>query len=50
MGGLVAWLWWQAKLLIDAVTLLRACAVVAVVYMLVASPSFWPWYALLPVL
>ena len=49
MGGLVAWLWWQAKMVIDAVTLLRAYAAVAVVYMLVASPSFWPWYAVLPV-
>jgi alpha-1,6-mannosyltransferase len=49
MAGLVAWLWWQAKSVIDTVTLLRACAAVAVVYVLVASPSFWPWYAVLPV-
>lgn len=49
MAGLAAWLWWQAKKVIDSPTLLQACAAVAVVYMLVASPSFWPWYALLPV-
>jgi hypothetical protein len=49
MVGLAAWLWWQAKSVIDSVTLLRACAGVGVVYLLVASPSFWPWYALLPV-
>jgi alpha-1,6-mannosyltransferase len=49
MVGLAVWLWWQAKSVIDSVTLLRACAVVGVVYLLVASPSFWPWYAVLPV-
>lgn len=49
MAGLAAWLWWQARSVIDAVTLLRACAAVVVVYLLVASPSFWPWYAVLPV-
>jgi hypothetical protein len=49
MAGLVAWLWWQAKTVIDSATLIQACAAVAVAYVLVASPSFWPWYALLPV-
>jgi hypothetical protein len=49
MVGLAAWLWWQAKTVIDSATLLQACAAVSVVYMLIATPSFWPWYALLPV-
>ena len=49
MAGLAAWLWWQAKTVIDSATLLQACAAVALLYMLVASPSYWPWYALLPV-
>ena len=29
--------------------LLRACAGVGVVYLLLVSPSYWPWYAVLPV-
>jgi hypothetical protein len=29
--------------------LLRACAIVSLAYLFVASPSYWPWYALLPV-
>ena len=29
--------------------LLRACASVSLAYLLFASPSYWPWYAMLPV-
>jgi alpha-1,6-mannosyltransferase len=29
--------------------LLRACAIVSLAYLFVASPSYWPWYAVLPV-
>ena len=32
----------------DAVSLLKACGSIALVYLLVASPSYWPWYAALP--
>lgn len=37
---------WRAR---DADNLLRACAGIALVYILVASPAYWPWYATLPV-
>jgi alpha-1,6-mannosyltransferase len=29
--------------------LLRACAIVSVVYLFLASPTYWPWYVVLPV-
>lgn len=33
----------------DAATLLRACGRIALVFLLIASPSYWPWYVLLPI-
>lgn len=33
---------------IDKKSLLRSCANIALVYLLVASPTYWPWYTLLP--
>jgi hypothetical protein len=33
----------------DEQTLLRAAAGTSVAYVLLASPSYWPWYAVLPV-
>lgn len=33
----------------DAESLVRSCAVIAVAYLLVASPYVWPWHAALPV-
>ncbi len=32
----------------DAASFLQACAGIALVYVLVASPGYWPWYAALP--
>ena len=29
--------------------LLRACAIASLAYLFVAAPSYWPWYAVLPV-
>jgi alpha-1,6-mannosyltransferase len=39
----------KVRSVIDARHLLRASAWVAVFYVLLASPSYWPWYAVLPV-
>ncbi len=33
----------------DAVGLARAFAAIALTYVLVASPDYWPWYSCLPV-
>jgi alpha-1,6-mannosyltransferase len=33
---------------IDKKSLLRSCANIALVYLLVASPFYWPWYTILP--
>lgn len=33
----------------DAATLLRACGRIALVFVLIASPSYWPWYVILPI-
>jgi uncharacterized membrane protein YqjE len=34
---------------IDGSRLVGACATLCLVYALVASPGFWPWYVILPV-
>lgn len=47
--GLLAYVGVQAINVGDEHTLLRAAAAVSVVYVLLASPSYWPWYAVLPV-
>jgi alpha-1,6-mannosyltransferase len=49
VAAFVIFLGIQARSVIDARRLFRACAWVAVVYLLIASPSYWPWYAVLPV-
>ncbi len=36
---------WRVR---DAEGLLRLCAGIALVYVLLASPVYWPWYAILP--
>jgi alpha-1,6-mannosyltransferase len=33
----------------DGDGLLRACAYIALGYLLIASPGYWPWYATLPI-
>jgi alpha-1,6-mannosyltransferase len=33
---------------VDKNSLLRACANISLVYLLVASPFYWPWYTILP--
>jgi hypothetical protein len=32
----------------DAESLLKACAGISLVYLLVGSPVYWPWYASMP--
>jgi hypothetical protein len=49
IGVLAAYLILQAKLVRDTGDLARACARVSVVYVLFITPSYWPWYAVLPV-
>jgi alpha-1,6-mannosyltransferase len=39
---------WASLRVRDADTLLKACAGIALVFLLVASPTYWPWYATLP--
>ncbi len=48
-GLLVLMIAWAAWLATDTENLLCGVAAVAVVYVLVASPKYWPWYAALPV-
>ena len=43
---LVAWLSWQSK---DAAGLGRAFAWISVMYVVMASPDFWPWYVCMPI-
>jgi alpha-1,6-mannosyltransferase len=45
VAGLGACVAWQARSVLDAFTLLRAAATVWLVYTLVLSTTFWPWYA-----
>jgi len=44
--ALAAWVSWRVK---DAAGLARAFAAIALAYVLVASPDYWPWYSCLPV-
>lgn len=41
-----AWGAWTSRTLED---LIRACAIVALVYVLIGSPLYWAWYVLLPI-
>jgi hypothetical protein len=45
----IAFVLWMSLRVRDAASLARAFAWIAVVYLLVASPAYWPWYAALPV-
>jgi hypothetical protein len=44
--GVAAWVSWRVQ---DAKGLARAFAAIALAYVLVASPDYWPWYSCLPV-
>lgn len=44
--AVAAWVSWRVK---DAAGLARAFAAIALAYVLVASPDYWPWYSCLPV-
>jgi hypothetical protein len=48
-GSLVAFVGVRTFGVRDDHTFLRSAAAVSVAYLLLASPSYWPWYALLPV-
>ena len=49
LGVFVAFLGLQTLTVVDTDSFLKACAWTAVAYVLFAAPSFWPWYATLPV-
>jgi alpha-1,6-mannosyltransferase len=49
VAGLVGYLAALAASVTDARSLLLACAWVSTAYLLVVSPTYWPWYAVLPV-
>jgi hypothetical protein len=49
VAGFVAYLGTQAASVTDARSLLLACAGVSTVYLLLVSPTYWPWYAVWPV-
>lgn len=40
---------WRSRDVRDGVTLLATCARIAIVYLLIASPLFYPWYTILPI-
>jgi alpha-1,6-mannosyltransferase len=44
--GVAAWVSWRVE---DARGLARAFAAIALAYVLIASPDYWPWYSCLPV-
>jgi alpha-1,6-mannosyltransferase len=44
--AVAAWVSWRVR---DAAGLGRAFAAIALAYVLVASPDYWPWYSCLPV-
>ena len=44
--AVAAWVSWRVK---DANGLARAFAAIALAYVLIASPDYWPWYSCLPV-
>jgi alpha-1,6-mannosyltransferase len=47
--GLIVYLGYEARSIADGGDLLNGCASLALVYLLFISPSYWPWYAVLPV-
>jgi asparagine N-glycosylation enzyme membrane subunit Stt3 len=47
--GFAMYLGAQARSVADPRSLLLACAGVSTVYLLLASPNYYPWYAVLPV-
>jgi alpha-1,6-mannosyltransferase len=47
--GFAIYLGAQAASVTDARSLLLACAGVSAVYLLLVSPTYWPWYAVMPV-
>jgi alpha-1,6-mannosyltransferase len=48
-AGFIGYLGAQAASVTDARSLLLACAAVSTAYLLLVSPTYWPWYAVLPV-
>lgn len=49
LGGIFALFAFVTSLRVrDEDTLLRACAWIALAYLLLLSPTYWPWYAALP--
>lgn len=46
---LLAFIGWASLRVADASSLSRTMAWIAVAYVLVSSPDFWPWYACMPV-
>jgi alpha-1,6-mannosyltransferase len=48
-AGFIGYLGAQAASVTDARSLLLACAAVSTAYLLFVSPTYWPWYAVLPV-
>jgi alpha-1,6-mannosyltransferase len=49
VAGFAAFIWIRASSITDADSLLRSCASVALAYVLLVSPSLWPWYWVMPV-
>jgi alpha-1,6-mannosyltransferase len=49
IGVLLAYLVVRARSITDQADLLRAASAVSLAYLLIASPSYWPWYTVLPV-
>jgi alpha-1,6-mannosyltransferase len=49
LGLFVVYVGAQARRVLDDASLMRGCAWVATAYVLLAAPSYWPWYAVLPV-
>ena len=44
-GAFLLFVSWRVR---DAGSLLGSCAAIALVYSLVVSPNYWPWYVALP--
>jgi hypothetical protein len=49
VAGFAVFVWTQAGSVTDADGLLRSCASIALVYVLLVSPGYWPWYGVMPV-
>jgi hypothetical protein len=47
--ALLVYLGYKVRSVADGAGLLHGCAALALVYLLFISPSYWPWYAVLPV-